>query len=856
MNRRRNLVSGHDDIAQDVHDDPVTEDSAPYETSEEEVYEEEYWEDEPARKPRGIWLAPTLVSLLALAWTGFFVWVHSQAMLSGATPAQWADWIVQWSVPVILLTGIYLIAMRNSRREANRFTDAARALAAESAQLETRLQVVNRELALARDFIESQSRDLESLGRIASERLSSNADRLETLIRDNSAQVESIGHVSDTAVANLESLRNQLPVLTNAARDMNNQMGSAGQTAQQQVDALVAAFERLNTFHEAGDAHVALIGEKVEATLASFEEQIAALGNLAGQRFERLRASSDEFRRQLDLSEEKVFDSIASRSEALAQQMHDDAEALRQRESEAALAMRERLVALRVEGERLVDSLDGGQAAATRRWSEAITALEERMKEVLEGVIRLDESAMTNARMRLVALKEEATKVDERLTESMAAFETDFARRREENGARQDEALAALEARIAEFDQRIAERQEDHLAHVSGLAERGEALAARLAKLDDDMRQLGTQADEAGTNVAEAAGLLADRLSQSRSVLEESGQFLSGLTDDSVRLLEIIRSSADHSGGALTEAVHNAETRLLAFGDTARELHGLIADAERRGSTIAEQLEKTRESGDASLAQLGALENQLGVVTRDTEKLAERTANELREAIDMLGTASATTLETLRGEQAQAVADMAEQVASASREQLADAMRRHAQETLGELERATARADEAGRETAKALRDQLTHVNELAASLEARVEYARERAEQQVDSDFARRMALITEALNSSAIDISKAFDNDIGDTQWAHYLRGDRGIFTRRAVRLLDKQQERQISAVYSDDADFRDVVNRYIHDFEAMLRSILATRDGNAMAVTLLSSDMGKLYVALAQAIDRLRD
>jgi hypothetical protein len=48
---------------------------------------------------------------------------------------------------------------------------------------------------------------------------------------------------------------------------------------------------------------------------------------------------------------------------------------------------------------------------------------------------------------------------------------------------------------------------------------------------------------------------------------------------------------------------------------------------------------------------------------------------------------------------------------------------------------------------------------------------------------------------------------------------------------------------------------VNRYIHDFEAMLRRVLADRDGTALGVTLLSSDMGKLYVALAQAIDRLR-
>jgi len=49
--------------------------------------------------------------------------------------------------------------------------------------------------------------------------------------------------------------------------------------------------------------------------------------------------------------------------------------------------------------------------------------------------------------------------------------------------------------------------------------------------------------------------------------------------------------------------------------------------------------------------------------------------------------------------------------------------------------------------------------------------------------------------------------------------------------------------------------MVNRYIHDFEAMLRAILTERDGSPLGVTLLSSDMGKLYVALAQAIERLR-
>ena len=79
--------------------------------------------------------------------------------------------------------------------------------------------------------------------------------------------------------------------------------------------------------------------------------------------------------------------------------------------------------------------------------------------------------------------------------------------------------------------------------------------------------------------------------------------------------------------------------------------------------------------------------------------------------------------------------------------------------------------------------------------------------------------------------------------------------MFTRRAVRLLDSGEALGIASHYDENADFRDHVNRYIHDFESMLRIILAARDGNALGVAILSSDMGKLYVALAQAIERLR-
>ena len=166
------------------------------------------------------------------------------------------------------------------------------------------------------------------------------------------------------------------------------------------------------------------------------------------------------------------------------------------------------------------------------------------------------------------------------------------------------------------------------------------------------------------------------------------------------------------------------------------------------------------------------------------------------------------------------------------------------------------RQAELTRETTIQLRDQLTRIDELAGNLERRVARAREQAEEKVENDFVRRVALITESLNSNAIDISRALDSDVSDTAWSSYLKGDRGIFTRRAVKLLESGEAKAILQLYEHDRGFRDHVSHYIHDFEAMLRQILSTRDGNAMGVTLLSSDMGKLYVAMAQAIERLRN
>ena len=789
MTRRKNLVA-LDSPAGENSGHEARGDDAPYTsaTGEAEHAFAQDW-DEVEEQPRraASWLMPALAMLVILGWTGFFGWANRSDMLAGATPQQWIGWVGQWSMPVLLVIGVWLLAMRNSTREVARFGEAAQLLSTEAAALEQRLSVVNRELSLARDFIASQSRDLESLGRVASERLSQNATRLQELIVDNGAQVNAIGAVSDNALANMDRLRDQLPVLSNSARDLANQIGHAGHTAQSQLDEMVAAFERLNTFGEASSQQVEALRLRVGETLAGYEAHLATL---------------------------------------------------------------------REQGDSMAASLHEGQDGARQRWQEAIDHLQAHMSDAISRISQIDEAAISNARKRMEALSEAGKRVDQSIIASANAFEAEFAQRREQTAAAEAEALAALEQRLAAFDNDMRSRHEAQVAHMGDLANRGEALSASIAAFDAEMARLAGQGRQDAQGLGDSVDQLAEKLSQSRAIMEESGTFVTRLTDDSVRLLEIIRASSDYSEGTLSNAIGKAEGRLSQFEKRVLALGETIAEAENRGSMLAEHVTQATDQSGASLETLAVLEAKLAAIAAQTSSMAAQANDELQSALNLFETSSTEAVARLRSEQTGAITDMAQHIGTEAGSTIEAALRDGSRSAIAELEEAARNAGERGREVASQLRDQLAKVNQLAGNLESRVAQARASAEEQVNSDFSRRMALITESLNSCSIDITRALDAEVSDTSWASYLRGDRGIFTRRAVRLLDNSEARAVAEVYEQDGEVREAINRYIHDFEAMLRTVLSTRDGNALAVTMLSSDLGKLYVALAQAIERLRD
>ncbi|HVF93630.1 MAG TPA: hypothetical protein VM900_04885 [Sphingomonas sp.] len=404
-----------------------------------------------------------------------------------------------------------------------------------------------------------------------------------------------------------------------------------------------------------------------------------------------------------------------------------------------------------------------------------------------------------------------------------------------------DELVTGLGTGLAEVETRI-----DRL-HEQG-TQRSQVLAASISALGGSANAM-TEALKAGDAMATRTigtteSLLIALDAAAREIDETLPEALNRL-DGRIESTHAIVVQAKPELFALVTAAESTH-------DAIESIAGVIADQRRTLDTLSGSLIDTLTDGRAKADELGTMVDE--TIGR-THRFAEEAAPRLIEALLRVRDTAAVAAEKARETLATVIPEAVEALESAS----VDAMRRATADTVERQVRAIADAtdiavDAATRATER-LSIQVQEILDQSAIVETRIEDARSEREESDRDTFSRRVSLLIESLNSASIDITKAFAPEVSDSAWAAYLKGDRGVFTRRAVRILEPGDAREIARLYDDDGAFRESVNRYIHDFEGMLRAILAQRDGTPLGVTMLSSDMGKLYVALAQAIERLR-
>jgi archaellum component FlaC len=400
--------------------------------------------------------------------------------------------------------------------------------------------------------------------------------------------------------------------------------------------------------------------------------------------------------------------------------------------------------------------------------------------------------------------------------------------------------LAEIDRGLALIDQRFTE-----------LAAQGDERANHfLESLTRARSELDTLASQAGSQDS-AIGTLAERTTTLRESIE---RLASEIRDGVGTAMGEAQSGADRlvtSASAIRPEIGWIREAAIEASDRIAATEGQIAAQQDRFTALLASVDDG--VGDAQ-SKLSELASTLVQVEREAQNLSAETGPALVAALVQVKEAAAHAAERAREAIEAVIPESAGKLSAETRDALERVIRESIEDRLREVEGVAARAVESARAASDRLTQQMLTLGQSAAALEQHVEETAKDQREKDSEAFARRVSLLIDSMHSAAIDVGKILSDEIDDKAWDSYIKGNRGVFTRRAVRLLGGGETRAIKAHYDADLEFQRSVNRYIADFETMLRRVVAERDGGMIAVTLMSSDMGKLYAALAQ-VDRRR-
>ncbi|MEJ7776107.1 MAG: hypothetical protein WKF52_01710 [Sphingomicrobium sp.] len=639
----------------------------------------------------------------------------------------------------------------------------------------------------------SEARSLEAILGVLSERISDSRSELTSV-------AENLMRLGDDATARLGAVTGELGAGSDRMVQNANLFDRAAETARNDLAVILDDLPRAEQHARNIAEQLRASGAETAGRTAEFTAQVAALT-------ERTREADE------------IVAAAAQRLVGYLTHIESAGAAAAARVGEAEAGFSTAIDALLDRTALTLDEIRGGIDVQ----ASAVTALVEQASAGIgRAGVEASQALGTNVSAANVALESLSTRVaDQERSSHRIVAEVDRALGELEQ---RFTALAEIgDDRAARFSQALARSRADMdaLADVTGgqdqailvLAERTEALRSGIETLSANVR------DELGTAIGAAVGQ-ADRLAQSTDTLRPEIEWLrDAASEASERIAASAEGIADQQDrfaallAALDDGVGTAEDRLLTLSTA---ISGAQAEAARLSA----------ETGPALV--------QAMVQVREAAAHASERA---REAIGSI------------------VPETAEKLSQATREALERVIRESIEERLREVEAVAARAVDSARIATERLTVQMLSLGQSATALEQHVERQQSTDREKATEEFGRRVSLLIDSMHSASIDVGKILSDEVDEKAWESYLKGNRGVFTRRAVRLLGGSESRAVRSHYDADAEFQQSVNRYVHDFEAMLRRVLAERDGEMIAVTLMSSDMGKLYAALGEAIDRKR-
>lgn len=399
-----------------------------------------------------------------------------------------------------------------------------------------------------------------------------------------------------------------------------------------------------------------------------------------------------------------------------------------------------------------------------------------------------------------------------------------------------DAALAAHTAEIGKAVKSLAAGLDDTFMSVEGKTRAmREAVTAEIARA-------GRDAEETSAAVSRSAGAATRAIAATVDELKSiTGTLKSEVVESATSL---IRSSADD----LRQATSDMTTHL------SQAAGAISTDLTKQFDLLQLATSHALTQNNAAAQHFHEAMQRLGTAAREAGAALTEAAGELdkrMETMPLEAAQSAQALGDVLSEQVNALATISEIVVrharSLDRTSPLHQMQRPAAPTL-----ATPPAS-SPRMTPDAPRNR-GRLSDLLAAADRRPEPVAEKRHDGADRDFHRASLHVIETLQSLAIDLDRALEQSPPADLWRRYKAGERNVFARRLYNLAGRELYDQVAVKYRNDSEFRAHVDRFIGLFEDLLDTAAERDRDNILVETYLSSDIGKVYLMLAQATGRV--
>jgi hypothetical protein len=587
-------------------------------------------------------------------------------------------------------------------------------------------------------------------------------------------------------------------------------------TMQESAVRLAAVSDRLTTADESAAGNAQRLGRTVRRELDAMSAGLDAV-------FGRLRALETALEDRVAQLEDASA-RAGVKAETIAQRLQTEREGIEQltrRMDEVSSRAAETLAGRAAQLKTMLESAGGEIRAAG-------ASLESQAAQFREAV----ETAAAVPRDTALELDRQAKQIESAADTAVARAEFVLARQERQRTA-MAELLGQLKEDAAKFDVTV----EAHCATASRTALLLSAEAKKLDEIaDEGLRRIDAAMANAETRSAQLSGGFGREAERVKETADSAATSFS-------RVVEGLREAAESARVLIAETTSDTQRRSKDFvGEAMGQCDQLL----RAASSVAEQAEKARailskaaEDAERHIVSLP------GVAQQEAAHVREAMRQETELMLDMSARTLATLQQRIQKRAAGGPPVIEERPAPEQPEPPApeppnEGLRGLARRiTGGPPKRTPPKAEERPKSSY-----QWSDVLAAAEKGDANKPGLKSNA----------TLGQLQASLAELAVDLEPLAGDASDPALWRRLLEGDKTAFARQLAASIGPESVDRIAALYRDNQRFHETADAYLGDFEDMLKRTRGNDPDGVLASSLLTSDTGKIYLAIAYALGRL--